>query len=87
MLAPGEAVHTPEVHFGGMAADLSEMAQALHAHRRRRVLPAWDAARCGLVSCNHWSYMNREMSEERLIQEIDIAADLGAEVFTIDAGW
>ncbi len=87
VLAPGEAVRTPEVHFGGLAGDLSEMAQALHAHQRRSVLPAWDADRCGLVSYNHWSYMNHEMSEERLIREIDIAADLGAEVFTIDAGW
>lgn len=87
VLAPGEALRTPEVHFGGLAGDLSEMAQALHAHQRRTVLPAWDAARGGLISYNHWSYMNHEMSEERLIREIDIAADLGAEVFTIDAGW
>jgi len=87
VVAPGESIRTPEVHFGGMAGDLSEMAQALHAHQRRSVLPAWDADRCGLISYNHWSYMNHEMSEERLIREIDIAADLGAEVFTIDAGW
>ncbi len=87
VLAPGEEVRTPEVHFGGLAGDLSEMAQALHAHQRRSVRPAWDAARCGLVSYNHWSYMNHEMSEERLIREIDIAAELGADIFTIDAGW
>lgn len=87
VLEAGETIHTPEVHLSGMSGDLSEIAQALHCHLRRSVLPAWDANKCGLVTYNHWGYMQHEISEERLLREIDIALELGAEVFTIDAGW
>jgi alpha-galactosidase len=87
VLEPGERISTPAVHLGGMAGDLTDMVQALHEHQRRSVILEPPAGGANLISYNHWSYMKHEMSEERLLREIDIAADAGAEVFTIDAGW
>ena len=39
------------------------------------------------VTYNHWGYVQHEMTEERLREEIQVAAALGAELFIVDAGW
>jgi alpha-galactosidase len=87
VIEPSETIRTPSVHVGCVVGELSDMVQALHAHQRRSVLVAPPQGRANLVHYNHWSYVTEEMTEERLIEQVDIAADLGAEVFTIDAGW
>lgn len=33
------------------------------------------------------NYLQPDMSEDGLLSEVDIAADLGAELFMVDAGW
>lgn len=86
VIAPGEEVTAPEVHLGLSHSGLDEAVQALHAHQREHVLRRVGD---GLqpVILNHWGYMEHEMSEERLRAEIDVAAEIGAELFMVDAGW
>jgi alpha-galactosidase len=61
--------------------------QALHTHLRRSVLPPLPAGRVRPIEMNSWGHVEHELSEEGLIRAIDQAADLGVELFTIDAGW
>jgi alpha-galactosidase len=86
IIAPGETIQAPEVHFGFSHADLDTAIQNLHAYLRESVLKTVGD---GLqpVIYNHWSYMEHELSEPALIAEIDIAAEVGAELFIVDAGW
>jgi alpha-galactosidase len=87
VLAPGETVETPAVHIGHLHADLDGCAQALHQHVRTHVLPAQLPGKNQLVEANHRGYICDHENEAGIIRELDIAADLGAETFVIDAGW
>ena len=52
-----------------------------------RYLPPPIPDRDMLVEANHRGYIVDHESEEGIKREIDLAADVGAEMFVIDAGW
>ncbi len=87
VLSPGETVKTPETHLLCMKGDLDQVIQALHDHVRRNVLPPPDRQGVFSVEANHRGYIVDHESEAGIKREIDIAADAGAEMFVVDAGW
>jgi alpha-galactosidase len=87
VLAPGETVATPDVYIGHFLADLDSEVQALHRYERTSVLPPMPEGRQRPVEINSWGFVEDEISEESLKTVIDNAADVGVELFTIDAGW
>jgi alpha-galactosidase len=88
VLEPGESAITPQVHFGFVYGDLDACVQALHVHERRSVVPAEPAGKEQLVELNHTGYTrNLQVTAWQLHQEIDLAADIGIELFMLDAGW
>ncbi len=87
VIDPGETVTTPKVHIAMLQADLDECVQTWHRHIRANVLADTPKDRRGLVIYNHWAYQTHDMCEEGLLREIDVAAEIGAEVYIVDAGW
>lgn len=87
VLDSGETVTTPAVHLGHFHAGLDAAIQSNHLHVRRSVLPKLPEGRTRPVEMNSWGYVAEEISEENLFASIDFAADVGVELFTIDAGW
>ncbi len=87
VLTPGETIKSPEVHLGLIQGDLDRCVQNLHNHIRCSVLPPQPEGRAQRIIYNHWGYMDDEVSEDFLKQEIDIAAEIGCELFEVDAGW
>jgi alpha-galactosidase len=87
VIEPGETVETPRTHTLCMRGDLDSVIQALHEHVRREVLPPPVPGRDMLVEANHRGYIIDHESEAGIDQEIDLAAEAGAEMFVIDAGW
>jgi alpha-galactosidase len=87
VLAPGETVTSPETHLLLIRADLDHVIQALHEHVRNNVLPANVPGREYQVESNHRGYIVDHEDEAGIKREIDLAADVGAEEFLIDAGW
>ncbi|MBI3666568.1 MAG: alpha-galactosidase [Acidobacteria bacterium] len=87
VLEPGETVKTPEAHLLPMRADLDHVIQALHEHVRRNVLPPPVPGREYQVEVNHRGYIVDHEDEPGLNREIDLAADIGGELFMVDAGW
>ena len=88
VLDPGETVRTPAVHLGQVYGDLDTGVQELHTHLRRSVTPPQRQRPEHPVTCNHTGYtLNAQVSEEQLIEDVDLAADVGAELFIVDAGW
>lgn len=87
VLAPGESASTPSVYVGHFLADLDTEVQALHRYERRAILPSLPEDRVPPVEANSWGFVRDEISEKSLKAAIDITADVGAELFTIDAGW
>jgi alpha-galactosidase len=87
VLGPGETIVTPAVHLAHLHADLDGCVQALHQHVRRTVVPAQLPGRNQLIEANHRGYICDREDEAGIKNEIDLAAELGAETFVIDAGW
>ena len=87
VLDPGETVSTPKAHTLCKRGDLDSVIQTLHEHVRRVVLPPPLPNRDMLVEANHRGYIVDHESEVGLKREIDLAADVGAEMFVVDAGW
>lgn len=86
MIAPGESIMLPEVHFGLNHVSFDDTIQSWHSYLRRHVLYRVGEGRQPIIY-NHWGYMQHELSEEGLLREVDIAAEVGAELFMVDAGW
>src|SRR5581483_8062874 len=87
VLEPGETVKTPETHILCMKSDLDHVTQALLDHVRRDVLPKPPSEHVFDVEANHRGYIVDHESEAGIDREIDMAAEIGAETFVIDAGW
>ena len=86
LIAPGETIVAPEVHFGLNHESFDSALQSLHSYLRAFVLTKGTETSQPVIY-NHWGYMEHEISEEGLLREIDIAAEAGAELFIVDAGW
>ena len=87
VVGPGETVTTPSVYIGHTIDDLDASVQAVHRYLRESVLPPLPKGRVRPVEINSWGYVADEISENSLKNVIDTAADVGVELFTIDAGW
>lgn len=86
MIAAGETIDLPEVHFGLNHENFDAIVQGWHRHLRRHVLIRHADERQPVIY-NHWSYTEHELSEASLRREVDVAAEIGAELFMVDAGW
>lgn len=87
VVAPGETVATPAIHLGYLFGDLDEAVQAMHEHVRAGVFLPQPEGRADRVVYNHWGYVRHELTEAALRHEIDVAREVGAELFVVDAGW
>ena len=84
-LAPGETLSTPELHLGLTFGDLDTAIQTMHQHVRETVFMPQPRGRGGWVESGIGPEI--EITEEQVWHAIDCAAELGAEVFFIDASW
>jgi alpha-galactosidase len=87
VIDPGETVKTPETHILCVKSDVDHVIQALLTHVRRDVLPPPPSEHVFDVEANHRGYIVDHETEAGIEREIDMAADIGAETFLIDAGW
>ena len=87
VLDPGETVNSPVVHVALFHDDMDTCVQAAHDHVRHVVMPAQFPDRHQIVEANHRGYICDRETEEGIKAEIDIAKEVGAEIFVVDAGW
>jgi alpha-galactosidase len=87
VLEPGESVATPDVHIATLFGGLDDAAQELHRHIRSSVVPAQPAGREQRVELNHTDGVVAMVAQNRVYDDIDVAAELGFELFMFDAGW
>jgi len=90
VLEGGETVQTPRVHLSMQYGDEDRCANALFDHLRRSVLLDRPWKEPHPVGYHVGGYLHPvwiSVSPEIIRKEIDLAAMLGAEMFTVDAGW
>ncbi len=86
VIAPKETFVTPEVHMGVVNGELDDAVNEMHAHIRKSVLNMKEAdpSQC-LVGAGMGA--EHDMSVETSKAFMRQFADMGAEVFIVDAGW
>ena len=81
-----EEVALPPIHFGYVYEDLDGAIQGLHEYQRKYIL-AHSTLGYEPTYCAHWGYEGWDMNPERLKTQIDRTAEMGFEMFLVDAGW
>lgn len=86
-LAPGDTFESPRVvHI--TAPDLNTAAIALTQVGRTHWFPSNYRAEMLPIEWNHWwSYEDADIDDETFRRNVDVAAGIGVEVCTLDAGW
>lgn len=85
-LAAGERWSSPAAFAGVYSGDLDAAAHVQHTYMRRAVLPPMPED-FPWVQYNTWFAHLIDIDEGILRREAELAAQLGCEVFVIDAGW
>lgn len=85
-LAPGESFTTVPVSIA-FGADFGAAVGALTAHRRLSRRPHPDNIAAPVVFNDYMNTLDGDPTTEKLLPLIAAAAEVGAEVFCIDAGW
>lgn len=86
VLKPYEEYTTPQVHMGIVHGDLDCAVNEMHKHIRKTVLnnPYADPSPA-LINCGMGAEHNMDVDGSKAF--IDQFAEMGGEIFTIDAGW
>jgi alpha-galactosidase len=89
VIDPGETITTPAVHIGCVQTDLDGCVQAAHEHIHKSVVPKTPIHSLPVVSYNSAGslFLTRDLHEETVLTDIEIASELGADAYIIDAGW
>ncbi len=87
MLAPKASRSLPEVAFTATAGDLDQGANQLHRYQRSYVFPRSANNNPLLVQFNSWYPFPGKMTVDEMKRCADMASEMGAEVFVLDAGW
>jgi alpha-galactosidase len=86
VLRPGEAFTTVPATLAS-GADLDAAVAALTRHRRAAWRPHPDRDRRPVVFNDYMNTLMGDPTTDKLLPLVDAAADVGAEIFCIDAGW
>ena len=83
IIAPGEKIVTPSIHIMPSHSSGVKAIQEWHRHLRKSVIPKRPQGK------EMYIIAGRVIEEpgDWILREIDIAADMGAEAFMVDAGW
>lgn len=83
VLRENETLITPEVHMGLVHGDIDDAVYQMHEHIRRSVFQS----DCTNLLIGAGMGAEHDMSVETSKKFIDQLAEMGAEVFIVDAGW
>lgn len=86
VLKPHEIFVTPEIHIGHVFGGVDEAVNEMHSHIRKSVLNMSEADGTeALINCGMGA--EHDMSVETSKAFIRQFAEMGGEIFTVDAGW
>ncbi len=85
-LAPGERFESPRRFQGFFRGGIDDAAFASHAFARNFLLRPRPVD-FPYTQFNTWFAYYTDIHEDKLKRDVDVAAELGLEVFVVDAGW
>jgi len=88
ILQAGEVLELPDVHFGLYAGTPEEGTQALRQYLYREICPTYQGKPLlPPVTYDAWFGIENELNQDIILREAQRAAELGVEVFAVDASW
>ncbi len=88
VLAPGETFATPASFILPFANSIpQDVIDDEYARFVEQHLTICDVARVPTITINTWVPHGFDLSRDLLIEQMDLAADLGVDAYQIDAGW
>ncbi|MBR4871288.1 MAG: hypothetical protein IKU96_03875, partial [Alistipes sp.] len=85
VLEGGESYALPSLHIGAVQGSLDDAVNSMHAHTRKITLPEADPTGCFVIGSVGELHHSKDVEEiKKRAREY---AELGAEIFLIDAGW
>ena len=85
VLDPGESFETPHALWTWSTNGIGATSRALHRFARDHLLR--DGHRTRATVSNTWEAVAFAIDTPTLLEQVDLAADLGAELFLLDDGW
>lgn len=87
-LEPGESLHLPEIHLGFFTGGPAAGTNALRRYLYERVCARYQGKfTIPPVSYDHWFGLGNNLNLKLMKNEARRAAELGVEVFVVDASW
>jgi alpha-galactosidase len=86
-LSPGESFRTADASFGVTRDGWDGIGAALTGHRRRAALPHPDHVALPIVFNDFLNGLMSDPTTDRVLPLVEAAADLGVDVYCMDAGW
>ncbi|QKJ31849.1 alpha-galactosidase [Mucilaginibacter mali] len=86
-LKPGTSLESPKLTVGYTDGGATVATQNMAAYVRNEVLPAAHRNDLRPVIYNTWEATYYSITEQKAMELLQIAKDLGVELFTIDDGW
>jgi alpha-galactosidase len=86
LLAPGESLRTPVSLLGFTPGDANSVSQALHGYQRQYAIPKPERL-LPVVFDHYFPFHPHNPADDELRPLASRAAELGCEVFLLDAGW
>lgn len=86
-LNPGEAFTTPVFSGGYTDGGFGDASRILHDYQTDCMLTPYKANMVQPVLYNAFGSFHEDIDEERMLKLVDPVAEIGVELFVIDAGW
>lgn len=86
-LKPGESFQTPEAVMVYSDQGLNGLSQAFHELYQNHLVRGEHQYKERPVLINNWEGTYFDFNEEKILEMVDEAADLGVELFVLDDGW
>lgn len=86
-LAPGERFISPCASLTVAQGNVENAFNNMHLHQQRHLIHRSEADKSFPVIYNDWPFMQADVTEEKILEQLDILADCGMEIYVTDAGW
>lgn len=86
-LSPGQSFQTPAVIFTSATGSLDDIANQMKNYHREFIVPVHREIRLLPVVFNTWYGYPLKVNVQKLKETVKLAAEIGCEIFVLDAGW
>lgn len=86
-LSPGEAFRAPAASLTVAQGEISDVFDRMRLHQQTRLIKHSAADTALPVIYNDWPYMKADVTEEKILEQLDALRECGVDYYVTDSGW